>query len=217
MKSQREILGENLRKLIKSKGIDQKILADHLNTSEMSVSNWVSGTKYPRIGNIQKMADYFGVRKSDLIEDKNKEYFPTFTSYNFFPAPISAGMPIGVEGITNDSVEKISIPDSIMGKYSGRDDIFFTRIYGDSMNNIMPDGTLIAVKPVEFSELKNDDIVVYSYDGEYAVKHYFKDNDEIAFIPDSKDRRFREFTININDCLDLKIKGKVVLYIVELD
>ena len=59
MGNQRQILSKNLKRLIKSKGIDQKQLAEHLGISEMAVSNWVQGNKYPRISNIQKMADYF--------------------------------------------------------------------------------------------------------------------------------------------------------------
>src|SRR5690625_5029499 len=98
MSDSREIMSRNLRKLIETKGIDQRILADYLGISEMAVSNWVNGVKYPRMGNVQKMADYFGVRKSDIIEDKENK--PTFTSsqYTYLPTAISAGLPLDVEG-----------------------------------------------------------------------------------------------------------------------
>src|SRR5690625_5304816 len=115
MGSQREILGKNLKNLIESRGIDQKILAEHLGISEMSVSNWTSGTKYPRINNIQRMADYFGVKKSDLIEDKNNQPIITSSQYPKFPS-ISAGIPIEIDEITKNEVETISIPDYLMGK-----------------------------------------------------------------------------------------------------
>lgn len=218
MGNQRQILSKNLKRLIKSKGIDQKQLAEHLGISEMAVSNWVQGNKYPRISNIQKMADYFGVKKSDLIEDKENVKAITSTKYNYFPTPISAGLPIEVDGITENEVEQISIPDVIMGKWAGHKDIFVTRINGDSMNRVMGDGSLIAVKPVELSQLKNGDIVVYCYDGEYAVKRFYKQDNKIIFRPDSSDLSFTDLVINVNDNeLDLKIKGKVVLYIVELN
>ena len=37
-----------------------------------TVSDWCNGKKLPRMDKIQALADYFGVEKSDLIEDKPK-------------------------------------------------------------------------------------------------------------------------------------------------
>lgn len=59
---------------------------------------------------------------------------------------------------------------------------------------------------------------MYCYDGEYAVKRFYKQDNKIIFRPDSSDLSFTDLVINVNDNeLDLKIKGKVVLYIVELN
>src|SRR5690625_6208062 len=91
MSTQSDIFSKKLKKLIEKRGIDQRILADYLGISVMSVSNWVNGNKYPRICNIQKMADYFGVKKSDLIEDKSDEKVVTISKYNYYPVSISAG------------------------------------------------------------------------------------------------------------------------------
>ena len=33
-------------------------------------TEWINGKKYPRIDRIEIMADYFGIQKSDLIEEK---------------------------------------------------------------------------------------------------------------------------------------------------
>src|SRR5690625_492613 len=217
MSSPREVFSKNLRRLIDSRGIDQKDLADYLNISEMSVSNWVNGVKYPRMTNIQKIADYFGVLKSDLIEDKSESIIKETTSqYNYIPAEISAGLPDHVEAITDS--EQIKIPDSLMGKWAGNDDIYVTRVNGESMNRVIPHDSLIAVRPVSPETLKNGDIVVYKYDSEYAVKRFYKQDNKIIFRPDSSDLSFTDLVIDLehND-LDIKIKGKVVLYIVELD
>lgn len=208
MSSQRDVMSRNLKRLIKSKGIDQRQLAEHLGISEMSVSNWVKGNKYPRINNIQKMADYFGVKKSDLIEDKTEKNILTSTEYHYLPTAISAGLPINVDGITES--EKISIPDSVMGKWAGNKDIFITKIFGDSMDKIMPDGSLIAVKPLPLESLKNGDIVVFSNCYDYSVKHYFKYDDKLIFKPNSYNRAHHEQHYNIDD--DIVIHGKVVMH-----
>ena len=104
-----------------------------------------------------------------------------------------------------------------MGKYAGHNDIYITRVNGESMNKIIPDQSLIAVKPIELSYLKDGDIVVYNYDNEYAVKKYYKHGDKIVFRPDSDNMAFTDQVINLDSEIDLKIKGKVVLYIVEMD
>lgn len=217
MSNQREVMSKNLSNLIGRKGIDQKILADYLEISEMSVSNWVNGVKYPRMTNIQKMADYFGVMKSDLIEEKDSK--PTFTSsqYLYYPADISAGLLDDIEAITK--AEVINIPDSIMGKYAGKTNFHLSRVNGESMNKTIPHNSLIAVKPIEMNELKDGDIVVYSNDHEYAVKLFYRYENEIWFRPHSTDFRFKDnvYDLNNDDVSNLQIHGKVIMYIVELD
>lgn len=68
--SQKDILAKNLKIQLQNKGISQTDLAKTLDYPEMTVSNWINAKFYPRIDKIQEMADYFGINKSDLIEDK---------------------------------------------------------------------------------------------------------------------------------------------------
>lgn len=110
-----------------------------------------------------------------------KEDLDTSHKYLYFDTAVSAGLPNDIEALTEKDVDMIEIPDSIMGRYAGDKSIFITRINGDSMNKVIKDGSLIAVKPIELSQLKNNDIVVYKFDNEYAVKRFFKDNDKIIF------------------------------------
>jgi len=208
--NQREVFSKNLKSLIESRGIDQRILADYLGISEMSVSNWVNGLKYPRMGNIQKMADYFGVLKSDIIEDKNKEPLFTSRAYKYYPTAISAGLPIDVHAVTDEEVETIQIPDVLMGKHASSKEVFITKIYGDSMNKIMPDGSLIAVKPINLLDLKNGDVVVFSNDHEYSVKRYFKQGDRLIFRPESDNKEYYDQIYSVDD--NITIHGKVVMH-----
>ena len=41
-----------------------------------TVTEWINGRKYPRIDRIEIMADYFGILKSALIEEKSIESHP---------------------------------------------------------------------------------------------------------------------------------------------
>lgn len=65
----KDILAKNLRKYINMSGKDRKEIARALGLPYSTLTEWVNANKYPRIDNIEKMAAYFGVSKSDLIED----------------------------------------------------------------------------------------------------------------------------------------------------
>src|SRR5690625_314520 len=101
MSNQREVFSRNLRKLLNSKGIDQRVLSEHLGLSEMAVSHWVNGTKYPRMTNVQRIADYFGVKKSDLIEDRGEKQTFTSGEYKYFPAYVSDVLPNYIISVTD--------------------------------------------------------------------------------------------------------------------
>lgn len=213
MSREREVFSKNLEYFIEKRGIDQKILSDHLGISEMSVSNWVNGNKYPRMGNVQKIADYFGIKKSDLIEDKTERTTKISSGYAYLPTAISAGLPFNVDGVTN--ADKIDIPDSLMGKYAGNKSIVFSRICGDSMDKVISDGSLIAIKSVPLESLKNGDMVVFSTNYDYSVKYFYKTADKLIFKPASTNEAHHEQHYDLD--ANIQIHGKVVLYIVELD
>lgn len=65
----KEVLSKNLKKYIQSSGKDRTTVAEDLGFPYSTLTDWVNGKKYPRINNIEKLAIYFNVSKSDLIED----------------------------------------------------------------------------------------------------------------------------------------------------
>ena len=62
-------LAKNLKKYIAKSGKGRTRVAADLGISYSTLTDWINGSKYPRINNIEKLANYFGVSKSDLIED----------------------------------------------------------------------------------------------------------------------------------------------------
>lgn len=69
----KEVFSKNLIYYMNRKGVNQKELADIVGVSAPTVSEWISSKKYPRIDKIEIMANYFGILKSDLIEDKSED------------------------------------------------------------------------------------------------------------------------------------------------
>ena len=80
----RRIFASKLRYYMNLNGKNQMDLMRDLNLSSSTVSSWCTGQKLPRMGKIQMLADYFGINKSDLIE--NKVAHPISKSAKVIPA-----------------------------------------------------------------------------------------------------------------------------------
>ena len=55
-----------LKKLLKSKGVKQKWLANKIGVSEVSVSNWVKGKSQPSLKNYQKISELLDIPLKEL-------------------------------------------------------------------------------------------------------------------------------------------------------
>ena len=68
MNNNNRIFANNLSFYMKQKGVDRYQLCEALGFKYSTVSEWLSAKKYPRMDKIEILADYFGIKKSDLIE-----------------------------------------------------------------------------------------------------------------------------------------------------
>ena len=66
----REVFSKNLTYYMERMGKSQKEMAEIIGVAASTFNNWATGKKYPRIDKIEMLANYFGILKSDLIEDK---------------------------------------------------------------------------------------------------------------------------------------------------
>lgn len=64
------VMSRNLRRLMGEKNVTPKELSAKLDIPYTTVLSWMKAEYYPRIDKIEAMAEYFGVMKSDLIEEK---------------------------------------------------------------------------------------------------------------------------------------------------
>lgn len=67
----KKIFSKNLKHYMEINNKNQMSLVNDLNLSQSTVSNWCTGAKLPRMNKVQMLADYFGIEKSDLLENKN--------------------------------------------------------------------------------------------------------------------------------------------------
>jgi len=207
-----EFIGERIRYYRNLKNMNQEELADMLNTTKQAVSRYENGNRQANQDILFELSNIFDVCIDDFFpkkedDDSGKHCYP------FVPMSISAGIPLGIDGVTE--LDRIEMPDMVMGKYVGSKDIFIMRVNGNSMNNVIPHGSLIIVKKVDVTNIKDGDIVVYNNDTDYAVKRFYKYGDKLIFKPDSDDISFPEQRFDLDE--DIKIHGKVVMYLVETE
>ena len=69
----KEVFAKNLRMYMDNAGKNQKEMASIVGVSAPTFNDWLQAKKYPRIDKIEKLANYFGILKSDLIEEKGAE------------------------------------------------------------------------------------------------------------------------------------------------
>lgn len=69
---QNKIFSYNLNKLLSMHEVSQAEAAKAIGVSPQTFNTWSKGIAIPRMGSIQKLADYFNVNKSDLIDCKNE-------------------------------------------------------------------------------------------------------------------------------------------------
>lgn len=68
----KETMAKNIIRLMRNKGVNATDVCKTLGFPNATFSDWINAKTYPRIDKIEKMAMFFGVEKSDLVE----EYIP---------------------------------------------------------------------------------------------------------------------------------------------
>lgn len=65
-----KVFAKNLKFYLEKSGKTQKEVALAIGVTPASLNEWIKAKKYPRIDKIEMLSIYFGILKSDLIEDK---------------------------------------------------------------------------------------------------------------------------------------------------
>lgn len=69
----RDIFINNLKAIMKERKVSRRQLAEGLNIPYTTLTDWCTGRIFPRVEKINLIADYFNIKKSDLIEEITEE------------------------------------------------------------------------------------------------------------------------------------------------
>lgn len=194
------IFSNNLKKYMNMIGVNQNDIAKITGVSQQSVSNWINRKQIPRMGIIERLADYFGILKSDLLEDKDDVS-------NGIKIPILGTV---IAGIPVTAVEDIIGYEEISEKMARCGDYFALKIKGDSMEPKMSKGDIVIVK--QQNTVENGQIAIVLVNGDEATvkKVRFRDNgiELIAFNSYVYESHF--YSAKEIEELPVKIIGRVV-------
>jgi transcriptional regulator with XRE-family HTH domain len=68
----KEVFAKNLKKYMELNRKSRREVCAALGYSYFTFSDWVNGKKMPRMDKVEQLANYFGILKSDLIEEKKE-------------------------------------------------------------------------------------------------------------------------------------------------
>ena len=67
------VMAKNIKYYMELHGKSRNEICEALGVKYTTFTDWVKGNVYPRIDKIELMANYFGISKADLVEDKKTE------------------------------------------------------------------------------------------------------------------------------------------------
>lgn len=76
-KNYKKVMAENIQFYMAQKQKNRMDLCHDLDLRYTTLTDWINGNKYPRIDKIEKMANYFGITKADLVEKREDKKEPT--------------------------------------------------------------------------------------------------------------------------------------------
>ena len=76
----KEVFSYNLNYYMRERGKSRKDVANAIGVSYFTLTDWVKGKTYPRMDKVEKLAEYFGIKISDLIEVRTIEDDPINTA-----------------------------------------------------------------------------------------------------------------------------------------
>lgn len=178
---------ENIIELRRRYGITQEELAKIAGVSRGAVSQWEGGFSEPRMGAIQRIADHYGLLKSNIIEDDG---MMTPLPANAIPVRgTSAMVPVRVLGRTHagqsmdehESDYEAEFPEGVVSRHPR---CFALKVDGDCMNRRYPEGCHVLVDPD--AEPSNGRAVVAEFeDGRSVLRCYYRGQSSLMLTADS--------------------------------
>lgn len=199
----RQVFARNLRTVMAKLGVDQLEMARALKKTPSTVSDWCTGKKYPRVDNMQQIADFLGVSMNNLTNSN------VFVHNNVVPVPEMRQIPLFVGGIAcgdplfvTDETEYISLPKHINADFA-------VICKGDSMINAhIKDGSIVYIR--KQPTVNNGEIAAVLIDDSATLKRVFLEKNRLTLYPAND--AYLPKVYQDEELENVQILGKAVAY-----
>lgn len=202
-------IGSNIKRLRTDAQLSQSELGKIAGVTDKAVSTWEADIKTPRMGAVEKMATYFGVPKSAILDDVYPS--PASVPPGFEPLPkmvkrplvgsIACGEPITAEENIEDYVD---VPETVQCD-------FCLRCKGDSMIDAgIYDGDVVYIHITP--QVENGQIAAVRIDGEATLKRVFWDESSQTLTLLAENRNFAPLVYTGPILETVHVEGRAVGY-----
>lgn len=197
----KEILAENLKYYMELNHKDRNDIARDLDIPYTTITSWLKAEFYPRIDKIEMLANYFEIKKSDLVEKKENNIVSSPSSAVVLVyGTIPAGIPMEC---IEDILDTEEIPASML---KGGKQYFGLKVKGNSMFPTYLNGDTVIFEKVDDCESGQDCVVmVNGNDGTF--KRVLKNKNGIILQPLNSEYEPLVFTNEQINNLPVKIIG----------
>lgn len=176
------VFGKNLERFRQLKNVSMVELAENIGVSQSTVSDWENGKKMPRSGSIQKLADFFGIQKTELLIDNEELASNIVRVTEFVDVPIlgtiTCGEPIlAVENF--DGYRRMPKDNLTKGE------VFFLKTKGDSMSPTIRENSYVLIKKQPDVEDGEIAAVIVNGDDEMTLKRVKRQNGIVMLMADN--------------------------------
>ena len=198
----KEIFAKNLNYYLT---INKKTRAEACKDLEIPYStftDWCNANIYPRIDKIELLANYFDIKKSDLVENKEKT---DKLGNPVVEIPILGTVKAGYDYLAQENwIGTIDIDK----KLADSGEFFALKVKGDSMAPVLIEDDIVIIKKQD--DFENGDIVVAIVNGDEAtIKKGKKSENKILLQPFNTNYDPLIFTEEEMDTIPVRIVGIV--------
>lgn len=173
----KEIFAKNLNYYMNINKKNRSDVCRDLDIPYSTFTDWCNANIYPRIDKIEMLANYFEIKKSDLVEnkEKNDKLGNPVTSI-----PILGVVKAGYDYLAQENwIGTIDVETSLVGNGDG---FFALKIHGDSMSPVLIEDDIVVIE--KQNDFENGDIVVAIINGDEAtIKKGKKSDSSILLQP----------------------------------
>ena len=206
-------VAENIKHLRTERDMTQEEFGRIADVSAMAVSQWENGRAVPRMGAVQRIADYFGIKASSLIDDDTPKIPGTrpvagmAMGYVPLRCRVHAGEPVAME-LLDERGDMVLCPQFLIDRYP---DIWAGQSEGDCMNRLFPENCIYFVTPSRPHQ--NGKPEVWTIDGADTVaRRVYQTSETLLLSPDSTNPANKDIIIRADDDHYAEYDGAIVWY-----